>query len=311
MFERSIFSSRYRFIVYIILTLLVAIIGNLGGWVMGVGFGLILSVMLDLYSSLRSQNEEAIEKNMHKYRAAVIDSLKTLDEFKILTNLAGALNTTADSEVMTDVSALLSGDVKNSLVPIYVLESLSMSKISKKPYFSILIQDRSDVGKVWPNSLDLVEKFCYATSYIHPSEWVYDPYNIVLQKQKKLVADGKLVRRVVIIDAGDSPDEAKRFCRNQRRQFHIECRYITLEEIKRSPLCDVWEEYWQDFLGNSANRKDTLLSPDFSIIDGKLIINFLLNEDRRLKAGSIFINADFIDRIVNYHELLFVASHRR
>src|SRR3972149_4722741 len=115
-------SSRYRAFLYFFLIVLMSTVGNFGGWIMGLIFGLILSIMVEIYFFLRDDALASIDNHLSKYDKRIDLKFEALDDYKTVQKLLKELEIEFSSSALTDLLNL-SGTKSALIIPAFLLYS--------------------------------------------------------------------------------------------------------------------------------------------------------------------------------------------
>jgi hypothetical protein len=279
-------------------------VGNFGGWIMGLIFGLILSIMLEIYLFLRDDALASIDTHLNKYDKRIDLKFEALDDYKTVQKLLKELEIEFSSSSLTDLLNL-SGTKSALIIPAFLLYSSIVPPIvAQDTCLKVFVLNHSQAFQLFRRSFDYVTESYWGTTYSKSDTWNLSGLDETLLKTKQLVESGKEVRRVFIGHPAD-PKAAER-AKIQREKFKVDCKYIDINTIKsKLPLRDSWRSFWPDYLEESKIGKYVLLSPDFGIIDKKILISYLVDTNLNEIGAAIFFEPKFMDQIIEYHQCLF------
>lgn len=306
-----ILSSWHRVFVYLALICLITLVGSAGGWIMGLVFGLVLTLLIELFSFLRKDTVDLIEKKISSFSQTVSEQISTLADFKVLEEDLKSLNIKFNSSVLNKLLDLYGTGLQNKLTPVFLLNpSVEPNIIVHKPCVTVLLLSPTPSISLFGRLFDFVNKSYWGTSFTKPETWEFAPIEKeIMEKQKSLVEKGKDIKRVFILGENDPQEKVMERCKIQTNNYKIACRYITLDKIKgKSPLQEVWQKFWPNFLGHTTTNKFVLLSPDIAIIDGEILVSFLMDLNRSHIGAAVFFKPDFLDQLIEYYQLLFEES---
>jgi hypothetical protein len=286
-------------------------VGSVGGWIMGLVFGLVLTLLIELFSFLRKDTVDSIEKQISLFPRTVREQISILADFKVLKEDLKSLNIEFNSSVLNKLLDLYGTGLQNKLIPVFLFNpSVEPNIVIYKPCVTALLLNPTPSISLFVRLFDFVNKSYWGTSFTRPETWEFAPIEKeAMEKQKSLVEKGKEVKRVFILGEDDPQEKVMERCKIQTDNYKIACRYITLDKIKKKPpLQEVWQKLWPNFLGQAKTNKFILLSPDIGIIDGEILVSFLLDLHRSHIGAAVFFKPDFLDQLIEYYQHLFEES---
>lgn len=307
----KILSSWRRVFVYLALICLITFVGSVGGWIMGLVFGLVLSLLIELFSFIREETVNSIEKHISLFSQTVRDQISTLADFRVLKEDLKNLNIEFNSSALTKILDLHGTGLREKLTPVFLFNpSVEPNIVIHKPCVTILLLNPTPSISLFVRLFDFVNKSYWGTSFTKPETWEFAPIEKeAMEKQKNLIEKGIEVKRVFILAEEDPKEKVIKRCETQVKEYKIACRYITLNKIRgKPPLQEVWQQLWSNFLGQAQINKFILLSPDFGIIDGEILVSFLMDLNRSHIGAAVFFKPDFLDQLMEYYQHLFEES---
>lgn len=309
----KILASWYRVFVYLIIICLITLVHALGSWELGLVIGLILSLFIELFSFMRKDTLEAIDKKMVFFDKTVKEQISRLDDFKVISEKLRAQNIEINTNVLNNMLDLYGTGIQDKMTPVFLFNpSVEPDILVHKPGVTVLFLNPSLSISFFLRLFDFVHKSYHATQFSKIDTWDFKPMEITaMDKQRELIKRNIEVKRIFIVGEGDKEEQEKVIRRGklQKDKYEVSSRCITFERIKQKiPLRKIWEKYWSDFLNGQQLTRLSLLSPDFCIIDEEILVCYLIDQHRNHIGGSIFFKPYFLDQLIDYYSQLFQES---
>jgi hypothetical protein len=310
-----ILSSWHRIFIYLALISLITIVGYAGGWIMGLVFGLILTLLIELFSFLHKDALNLINKQLSSFSDTLKNQISVLSDFSSLKEDLQELNIQLNSSVLTNLLDLYGTGLQGKLTPVFLFNnSVEPNIVISRPCVTVLFLDPATSITLFVKLFDFVKDHYWGISFTKIETWEFKPIEKeAMEKQADLVKKGIEVKRVFILGEDDPQEEEKvvKRCKIQKNKYGILCRYIALNRIReRQPLREVWHRLWPNFLEHRQDKinKFILLSPDFGIIDNEILVSFLQDLNRNNIGASVFFKPYFLDELIRYYNDLFSES---
>lgn len=205
---------------------------------------------------------------------------------------------------------LFNFDLNSNIVPVFVHRSSAMPSFISNDSPMIIVFDSAQALPLFEKCFDLIRESYWGTSYVTPKTWKAGILDETISKQQELVKQDKTIRRVFIVDDEEELETVKPII-DQQREREIECQSFDLSKLEPGPIQSIWSRYWDFYLNPTRPNRIPILSPDFSIIDRKILISHMIDRQRNHVGAVVFFEPDFLDEMINYFDQLYKETLRK
>jgi hypothetical protein len=314
-----------RIFIYFVVFGILSYIGEKYLQFLGYVVGVLFAFLLELYTHIKEDTNTKIADKLKEYNEILTDNISSLHEFESLkSELAGHYGVLVkpdelSSQLLNIVNIRQKGITKKITPTLLIKSSVEPDAITQDPGLSFLFLNSRDSHDLFVRSFDFVKESYWGTTFSSLLMWENKTMDAALETQKRLVQNGKEVRRVFISNSDNTEvlDQNIEYTNKQRSKYKINCRHIdTAAIISKSVLSETWRELWPYYYGiinGQAEKtgKIILISPDFGIIDKKIFISYLLDSGLNEIGAAVYYDPSFLEQVTGYFEQLFEESFPR